>query len=472
MTVDERTPLHGQPRTKRSLVSIGLVGLVVVAGVFIALTVFQGGSIVQHSTTFACDSSTQETGYIKLANKKDDQYFYWYVESRDDPATDPLVVWLQGGPGCSSVMAFLTENGPCTIKRDLTTELNPHSWTNNANMLWLDQPTDVGFSYTTTVDDNDDNENDVGENFYAFLQGFLDKHPELEGRPLFVTGESYAGHYVPAVAHKIWHESKKNSTSATRINLQGIAIGNGITNPLVQVAHTLDMVNNRYNITLLNETEYEQARAAQQADLELVRRFADTKNVSYIDDAMDAWGRLASPFQNAHRNIYDIRLPCDPSRGSSCYDYDYVHDFLNSEAIKAKLNIPEDKEWLECNPTVGMPFMISGDIVTDFESYVADLLDQSDIRVLLYDGDADTVCNWYGVKAWATALNWTHTAEFNAAEEHPFLTSNGSVDAGIVKAYTNQFTFLRLYNAGHMAPRDQPAVSLEMLTKFLRGDSF
>jgi carboxypeptidase C (cathepsin A) len=202
-----------------------------------------------------CGTAKNEAGYIKLPNKQDDEYFYWFFESRKSPATDPLVLWLTGGPGCSSIMALLVENGPCKVKEDLTTVLNPYSWNTEANVIWLDQPSDVGFSYGAAADEDHD-ESNVQENIYWFLQGFLDKHPELVGRPLFITGESYGGHYIPAAAHYIWLENKANAplsngTNATtgvevnataRINLQGIAIGNGLVNPVVQVRFALLMV--------------------------------------------------------------------------------------------------------------------------------------------------------------------------------------------------------------------------------------
>jgi carboxypeptidase C (cathepsin A) len=115
--------------------------------------------------------------------------------------------------------------------------VHPYSWTHEANMIWLDQPTSVGFSHST-VGDHDYNEKDVGENLYWFLQGFIDKHPEFGGREFYLTGESYASHYVPGAAHYIWEQNNKNdsATETRRVNLQGIAIGNGWTDPVVQVS--------------------------------------------------------------------------------------------------------------------------------------------------------------------------------------------------------------------------------------------
>jgi carboxypeptidase C (cathepsin A) len=102
--------------------------------------------------------------------------------------------------------------------------------------------------------DTDMDEHNVQDNIYWFLHGFFDKHPELEGRALYITGESYAGHYVPAAAHKIWTENKAvHAVHATiRINSQEIAIGNGLTNSMTK--H-----NNAYNITLMSASDLQQA---------------------------------------------------------------------------------------------------------------------------------------------------------------------------------------------------------------------
>ncbi|TMW59517.1 hypothetical protein Poli38472_004586 [Pythium oligandrum] len=238
------------------------------------------------------------------------------------------------------------------------------------------------------------------------------------------------------------------------------------------MAHALDMVNNTYNVTLMSDEDYQHAKEILPGCIVTIMEIFDTGNMTTIQSS-EGCDVAMTPFKDSHRNPYDIRLPCgDVADATQCYDITSVNEFLNSADVTERLNATSEKQWLECNSTTGGAFVLSGDFVENYESYVADLLNDGNIRVLSYVGDTDTVCNWYGIKAWATALDWEHKDEFNAAEEHDFLTSNGSVDAVVAKAYKNQFTFLRLYNAGHMVPRDQPAVSLEMLSKFLQGETF
>ena len=163
----------------------------------------------------------------------------------------PFVVWLTGGPGCSSTLALLTENGPCTVDGDGksgTTTVNPHSWTEAAHVLWLDQPAGVGFSYG---DENDSGEAMVGEDAYYFFQAFFQSHPEYANNPLYIIGESYGGHYVPAIAHRIWRGNQAPlCEKCIPLNLAGLAIGNGLTAPEEQYPWYPEMVWNNSHLFL------------------------------------------------------------------------------------------------------------------------------------------------------------------------------------------------------------------------------
>jgi carboxypeptidase C (cathepsin A) len=481
-SLNETTPLTGarpanSSNNKNLIVKIGAA--VVALGAIGSLVAWaasggkdvapQGQPIVAATASgteeLFCGLTGHDAGYIKLPNKKDDNYFYWYFESRNQPSKDPLVLWLTGGPGCSSMMAMLTENGPCHVLPDLSTQLNPYSWTNEANVIWLDQPTGVGLSYGAPGDE-DNKEADVGQNLYFFMQGFLAKHPELRDRDFYITGESYGGHYVPAAAHAIWSQNKNNASSP-KIQLKGIAIGNGITDPVVQWPHTIDMIDNAYNITLVaNTTQVEVMKAAAPV-------CGDKLAACQGDDSActDAYifcaENLLEPLRGK-RNPYDIRMPCDLEDPTKCYEMSYVSQYLDSARVRKYLGVDSTKvgAWQECNNEINAAFYATGDPVKNFAPLVADLLND-DIRVLIYAGDADLMCNWAGNQAWTKALTWKGKDAFNAAEEHAYVTET-KVDAGVVRA-TPLLTFFRIYNSGHMVPQDQPAVALEMINKFLKS---
>ncbi|GLE03940.1 hypothetical protein PINS_up012851 [Pythium insidiosum] len=431
-----------------------------------------------------CGETQFEADYIRLGDKQgDDEYFYWFVESRSRPESDPLVLWLTGGPGGSSIMAMLTENGPCLVRRDVTTKWNPYSWTNAANVIWLDQPSGVGFSAYDDAADTDHTEVDVGKNIYAFLDGFLAKHPQFVGRPFFITGESYGGHYVPGAAHYIWQQNKRlagDNNAPVKINLQGIAIGNGLTNPLVQYKYNQDMADNQYGIFLLTDEQRTQMQRDSALCIELTAACqAAPTNGSICVDAQGCWGqKLIGPFADAHRNLYDIRKHCSPHRPEDCgLDYSFLDEYLALPAVQRHLNGTKHA-WIESNEAVNRAFVESGDWSFSYHTYVADLLNDG-LRVLIYAGDADLMCNWIGNRAWTLELDWQRKAAFNAAPERPFVVrdplqdhdSSEAIDAGIVRQAEN-LAFIRLYEAGHMVPQDQPAVSWVMIDKFLRGDTY
>jgi carboxypeptidase C (cathepsin A) len=185
-----------------------------------------------------CDSSsTGKSGYMDIkgsdydANGENKHLFFWMYEKRGEVADDtPFVVWLTGGPGCSSTLAFLTENGPCSVNKDgATTTVNPYSWTESAHVLWLDQPAGVGFSYG---EETDSNEEMIGEDAYYFLQAFFQTYPEYADKPLFIVGESYGGHYAPAIAHRVWKGNQAEKEGTIQLKLSGIGIGMSRTKTL------------------------------------------------------------------------------------------------------------------------------------------------------------------------------------------------------------------------------------------------
>ena len=126
------------------------------------------------------------------------------------------------------------ENGPFRIEDDLTLSDNPYGWDVGHNILFVDQPVGTGFSYTSDPSDDVTSEKQVSDDVLDFLLEFFDQKPELLHNDLFITGESYAGHYVPAVASRIVEHNGNSQRKTAELNLQGIAIGNGLTDPGIQ----------------------------------------------------------------------------------------------------------------------------------------------------------------------------------------------------------------------------------------------
>lgn len=351
-----------------------------------------------------CDPSSKGiSGYVDIKGSDYDKdgenkhLFFWMFEKRGEVSdTTPFVVWLTGGPGCSSTLALLTENGPCSVNKDgKTTTVNPDSWTEAAHVLWLDQPAGVGFSYG---EETDDKEAMVAEDAYWFFQGFLQTYPEYSKNPFYVIGESYAGHYVPAITKRIFDGNQHMQASdetRIKINLQGFSIGNGLTNPELQYPAYPEMVfNNSHGIKVVDEATYSTMKAAVPVCTKMIHTC--NQGDSMIDEFacqssfLTCNMALTSPYQATGLNPYDIRIKC--AKPPLCYDFDHVASWLNLESTKAALHVDEkhSHSWQSCNFGINMKFHT--DWMKDFSGDVAALLDAG-IPALIYAGDVDFICN-------------------------------------------------------------------------------
>lgn len=128
-------------------------------------------------------------GYLPVGNEK--SLFHMYIEATSEPEKKPWVLWLNGGPLCSSFGGLFTELGPYVIDKEMTVSTNPYAWNKVANMLFVEQPAGVGFSYPMGAT----NDTITAEDTYEALIAFLADHPELKDRPFYIAGESYGGHY-------------------------------------------------------------------------------------------------------------------------------------------------------------------------------------------------------------------------------------------------------------------------------------
>jgi len=412
--------------------------------------------VSQPAATAICDNVTQYSGYFKLATG-DKNYFYWYFESRSAPKTDPVVMWMTGGPGCSSEVALFGENGPCTVSEDGSkTITNKYSWNSKANVLYIDQPTGTGFSYGTGLDHN---EVGVANDMYDFLQQFFKKHDDLQTHDFFVVGESYAGHYVPAVTHEVWKNNKALPAGAIKINLKGTSVGNGLTDPLIQYKYYKDMIMSTNNHSAAVGSAIHAAMEVATPVCIAAIEACQAVEATCIAAVESCNLGLLIPYTLTGMNPYDMRIKC--AKPPLCYDFSNVGTYLDRPEVRSALGVGTRK-WADCNHVVAAAFELSGDWMQNYQQMIPDQLNDG-IRVLIYAGDQDYICNWHGNQAWTQALPWPHQADFKATSPKPWVS--GGKQTGTIQS-SNGFSFLRVYDAGHMVPRDQPAAALAMLNAF------
>ncbi|EPS67442.1 hypothetical protein M569_07330, partial [Genlisea aurea] len=169
-------------------------------------------------------------GYVTVNPIHGRALFYWFFEASRTPQRKPLVLWLNGGPGCSSIgYGEAEELGPFFPQPDIPSlKLNSHSWNNVANLLFLESPIGVGFSYSNTSSDyNLLGDKSTADDTYRFLVGWFERFPQFKSHEFYIAGESYAGHYVPQLADVIVTNNERAPKNEF-INLKGILVGNGV----------------------------------------------------------------------------------------------------------------------------------------------------------------------------------------------------------------------------------------------------
>eukprot|EP01134_Creolimax_fragrantissima_P003214 CFRG3214T1 len=399
-----------------------------------------------------CGDEGSVAGFYPVGEGK--EYFYWAFPSLNDPLNDPVILWLTGGPGCSGMVALFLELGPCTISKDgKTTVSNPYAWNRNATVIFLDQPAGVGFS---TGPETSYGEAQIGKQMQTFVEDFLQVNSYLRKNKFFVFGESYGGHYIPAVGASIHQYNKLGK--GRYINLAGIAIGNGLTDGVYQVPEYLDYVaNNPLDKLLCSKDDYEYMKLMApecERQIDLCQR---SENKDICEKSCDFCNELfLAPIIKTGINHYDIRKKC---AGPMCYDMSMIDTFLNNADNQAILGV--SKKWETCNMVVHQHFV--HEWMRSFSGNVTYLL-QDDIPVLLYAGDMDFSVNYMGVKAFAKSINWNGKQDFNNAPDVPWV--HGNELAGFIRK-AGPLSFIQVHNAGHMVPLDVPEAALEMVNTFM-----
>ncbi|WCJ19282.1 Serine carboxypeptidase-like [Euphorbia peplus] len=393
-------------------------------------------------------------GYYKIANSHASRMFYFFFESRNSKK-DPVVIWLTGGPGCSSELAMFYENGPFTIAKNMSLVWNEYGWDQASNLLYVDQPIGTGFSYSSDSRDIRHNEAGVSNDLYDFLQAFFAEHPEYVNNDFYITGESYAGHYIPAFAARV-HQGNK-AEEGTHINLKGFAIGNGLTDPAIQYKAYTDYA---LDMGLIKKADYD--RISKVVPLcEMAVKLCGTDGTISCMASYFVCNSIFSSIMSrvGDINYYDVRKKCE---GSLCYDFSDMEKYLNQKSVRDALGVG-DIGFVSCSSAVYQAMLV--DWMRNLEVGIPALLEDG-IQLLVYAGEYDLICNWLGNSRWVHAMEWSGQKEFVSSSENPFKVDDS--EAGVLKSY-GPLAFLKVHDAGHMVPMDQPKAALEMLKRWTQG---
>jgi carboxypeptidase C (cathepsin A) len=445
--------------------------------------------------------------------------FFWYFKAKKNSDTAPLVIWMNGGPGASSIFGLFTENGPCQVNRDLTTRENPWSWNQEYNVLYLDQPVQTGLSYdivtegvlnvtsgdvipnykgplnptliagafsSQNVSSTANTTENAARHFWNFLQIWTDqfKYHATSDKSISIWTESYGGRYGPSFAAYIQKQNGRiddGSLAAKSINLTTLGIINGCIDLLTQETSDAEFAfdRNSYGIQGITPDGYRDALVAffeKDGCLDKTHachHLADTLdpgmygNNSQVNSAC----KNASDFcQNQVEGPYTFRNRWAFYDITHCYldpfPEAFFAEYLAGHTVRQQLGVPVN--WTESSNTVALAFNLTGDYARrDSNGYLEDIagLLDSGIQVSLIHGDRDFACNWVGGERVSLAVNYTQSAKFKQAGYADI--NNGSSIAGQVRQQ-GLFSFVRIYQSGHMVPAYQPQIAYEILSRAMR----
>ncbi|KAI8391457.1 Alpha/Beta hydrolase protein [Radiomyces spectabilis] len=426
-------------------------------------------SLRYHHPTLCDPFVKQMSGYADIGSGK--HLFFWFFEARRKAATAPTILWLNGGPGCSSLTGLFMELGPCRVTGGGNdTVINPHSWNEYANIIFLDQPASVGYSFGT---ENVDNSVAVANDVFAFLQQFFGDFPEYARRDFHIAGESYAGRYIPVLAALIQQHNHQVSKplAATTIPLASLMFGNALVDPLVQYRYYPQMACNNFYKPVLNQTECQLMHHRVHPCVDRIEQCYKEPTVASCYSATTECNlHIVRPLiDQARYNPYDVRAECK-DHTSICYST--FHDvalYLNREEVKQALGVGHQRIFESCSTEVQINFQLSGDWMKPYVDHLAPLLENG-IRILVYAGNADLMCPWMGNKAWTQSLRWSGQKAYNQAEDKLWSSSTTGREAGQVRStQDNRLSFVQIHEAGHMAPYDQPEHLLEMMNQWIHN---
>ncbi|OTB09998.1 hypothetical protein K445DRAFT_310263 [Daldinia sp. EC12] len=477
-----------------------------------------------------CGDATSYAGYVKFPPNSMKEIlhdypintFFWYFKSQNDPLNSPLVIWMNGGPGASSMFGLFTENGPCHINRDLSPEPNPWSWNKNYNLLYVDQPVQTGFSYDVLTDGLLDLEtNNIvpmngdyqGSNtlipgvfgsqntqstantteiaaihFWNFLQAWTGNFSEYDTRDnsISIWTESYGGRYGPSFSTFIQEQNSRirdgSLTDAEILNLTTLGIINGCVDLLIQETSAPEFAHdaNSYNIAGITDDEYSHAVDAY------------WKEGGCQDKIENCLGRAKALDPDMYGNVAEVNEACEDAsdfcqnevEGPYLYCkkwafYDIAHCYLDAfpgneylyyladEDIREKLGVPVN--YTDISNTVGKAFNLTGDYARrDPNGYLEDIAKLLDlgIQVAMIHGDRDFACNWIGGERVSLNVRYKEIDKFQEAG-YADVTIDGSTPVGQVRQH-NLFSFIRVYQSGHMVPAYKPEVAYTILDRTMQ----
>ena len=422
--------------------------------------------------------SRQYSGYLDIPGTKKHLH-YWFVESYNKPADDPVVLWLNGGPGCSSLDGFFYEHGPWRINEtDGSLYEFEYTWANQANMIYLESPVGVGFSYSDDPADYACNDDQTASDSVAALeQFFTKKFPELASNDFFILGESYGGIYVPTLAEGILKATFAGTYRGAP--LRAIGVGNGCSGTEIGVCGgERDRFDGQYfsESTGFLEPSLKQDIIAECNFLEKDALSARCKKL--LDEMYDGLGGIdiynvygsciSGSAQEVEGSKWSKAAPVGGPGPNACLDSISASNYLNQKEVQDAIHVkPISFRWKTCGTVKGWSYNSTR---PNLPRDTYPVLNKH-IRVVIYNGD------WDACVPYTDAVSWTEGMGYDVAEAwHPWLykTEGRFQVGGYATRYKtpHNFTFITIRGGRHEVPETAPEKAFELLRRVLDGTSF
>ncbi|KAK3157290.1 hypothetical protein QOZ80_2AG0118790 [Eleusine coracana subsp. coracana] len=431
-----------------------------------------------------------ETGYVEVDEEHGARLFYYFIESERNPANDPLILWITGGPGCSALSGLLFEIGPLKFDVAGYTEGFPRlvyfedSWTKASNVIFLDAPVGTGFSYSVEEAGYNVSLTGSGRQHHVFLRKWLAEHPEFVSNPLYIGGDSYSGYTVPVTALDI-----ATNNHDPKLNLAGYLVGNAATDDRYDTGGKVPFM---HGMGLISDELYEAARVGCGGDF---YRTPDPSNarcanalmaINLVTFAVNPV-HILEPFCGAavrfpglnifqgygiggrrsmlvqdnvdHPDFFSTTASSNGRVGLpvECRDNGYRLSYIwaDDPEVRATLGIHEGSigSWSRCT----MLIHFRHDLSTVIPYHVN--LTKAGYRALVYNGDHDLDMTYVGTQEWIRSIGYPIVSDWR-----PWF-ANRQV-AGFTRTYAYNLTFATVKGGGHTAPEYRPKECLAMLDRW------
>ncbi|CAM6099186.1 unnamed protein product [Calypogeia fissa] len=398
----------------------------------------------------------QYAGYVTVNEKAGRALFYYFVEATSSPETKPLVLWLNGGPGCSSLgYGALEELGPFRVNSDgQTLHRNHYSWNKLANIIFLESPAGVGFSYSnTSTDYATSGDNRTASDSLTFLLNWFQRFPQYKYREFYIIGESYGGNYVPQLTQKVYHYNKELENPF--MNLKGFMVGNAVIDNDQDQRGEVDYW---WTHALISDETY--------SDLVSCLNSTNGNCTNAVNTAYTEQGNI---------DPYDIYTPTClnltaslrqlPGKFGRFKGYDpcldnYVSDYLNSPDVQEALHANVTKvsyPWTACSDIIFDDWQDSAStVIPIYQELIA-----AGLKIWVYSGDVDSVVPVTSTKYSLALLKLKTTV--------PWYAWYRSEQVGGYTQGYDGLTFVTVRNSGHEVPLFQPARALSLITSYITG---